>query len=99
MVKQFPHQFIDAGLFPTIRQEARILTRAERENIPIDIPLNFTASPRDKEQRMAYFREDLGVNMHHWHWHLVYPTSPIEVANKDRRGELFYYMHSQVFIG
>ena len=46
---------------------------------------------------MAYFREDIGVNLHHWHWHLVYPGSgPIEIVNKDRRGELFYYMHSQL---
>ena len=46
---------------------------------------------------MAYFREDIGVNLHHWHWHLVYPGSgPYEVVNKDRRGELFYYMHSQL---
>ena len=46
---------------------------------------------------MAYFREDIGVNMHHWHWHLVYPgEGPDAVVNKDRRGELFYYMHSQI---
>lgn len=35
--------------------------------------------------------------MHHWHWHLVYPgEGPQNVVNKDRRGELFYYMHNQV---
>lgn len=35
--------------------------------------------------------------MHHWHWHLVYPNSGTrEIVNKDRRGELFYYMHQQV---
>lgn len=35
--------------------------------------------------------------MHHWHWHLVYPgEGPDNVVNKDRRGELFYYMHNQV---
>ena len=46
---------------------------------------------------MSYFREDIGVNSHHWHWHLVYPGSgPVEVVRKDRRGELFYYMHHQL---
>lgn len=46
---------------------------------------------------MAYFREDIGVNMHHWHWHLVYPAEgPREIVAKDRRGELFYYMHHQI---
>lgn len=59
------------------------------------------------EHRVAYFREDLGINLHHWHWHLVYPGSnPSEknckelqihnVVSKDRRGELFYYMHQQI---
>lgn len=40
---------------------------------------------------------DIGINMHHWHWHLVYPgQGPDNVVRKDRRGELFYYMHSQI---
>lgn len=31
------------------------------------------------------------------HWHLVYPgQGPAEIVNKDRRGELFYYMHNQI---
>lgn len=59
--------------------------------------MNYTASGREPEQRLAYFREDIGVNMHHYHWHMVYPgDGPQEIVNKDRRGELFYYMHSQV---
>lgn len=48
--------------------------------------------------RLWYFREDIGINLHHWHWHLVYPfeaTNRALVA-KDRRGELFYYMHQQI---
>lgn len=62
----------------------------------IDIPVNYTASDRELEQRMAYWREDIGVNLHHWHWHLVYPAEgPDVVVRKDRRGELFYYMHQQ----
>lgn len=63
----------------------------------IEIPRNYTASDLEDEQRVAYFREDIGVNMHHWHWHLVYPAEgPREVVAKDRRGELFYYMHHQI---
>lgn len=48
--------------------------------------------------RLWYFREDLGINLHHWHWHLVYPfeASDRNIVAKDRRGELFYYMHQQV---
>jgi hypothetical protein len=34
------------------------------------------------------------------HWHLVYPfeASDRRIVDKDRRGELFYYMHQQVNI-
>jgi len=56
-----------------------------------------TASVREPEHALAYFREDIGLNLHHWHWHLVYPSSgETNVVKKDRRGELFYYMHLQM---
>nr|CAC04148.1 phenoloxidase III [Pimpla hypochondriaca] len=56
-----------------------------------------TASDTDVEHCLAYFREDIGVNLHHWHWHLVYPyEGSRDLVNKDRRGELFYYMHHQI---
>lgn len=62
----------------------------------IDIPMNYTASDREIEQRVAYWREDIGVNLHHWHWHLIYPADgPDSVVRKDRRGEIFYYLHQQ----
>lgn len=64
---------------------------------PIEIPRDYTASDIDPEHRVAYFREDLGINLHHWHWHLVYPfDADVNIVNKDRRGELFYYMHQQI---
>lgn len=63
----------------------------------MQIGKNFTANDKDYEERLAYFREDVGVNLHHWHWHLVYPGFlSYDIVNKDRRGELFYYMHSQL---
>lgn len=63
----------------------------------LEVSRDYTASNLDLEHRVAYFREDVGVNLHHWHWHLVYPSSGRpEIANKDRRGELFYYMHQQL---
>lgn len=58
-----------------------------------------TASNLDVEHRLWYFREDIGVNLHHWHWHLVYPARAGKqkaIVDKDRRGELFSYMHEQV---
>lgn len=44
---------------------------------------------------MSYFREDIGVNCHHTHWHIVYPTDGPDPTyyNKSLRGELFTYMH------
>lgn len=60
------------------------------------IPRDFTATEREPEQRLAYWREDIGLNLHHWHWHLVYPgAGDPRIVAKDRRGELFYYMHTQ----
>lgn len=69
IVQQFPDQFVDSSVFPRAREEGTLVPAGNR--IPIEIEMNFTASDREQEQRLAYFREDIGVNMHHWHWHLV----------------------------
>ncbi|KFB48434.1 AGAP004975-PA-like protein [Anopheles sinensis] len=91
----FPDSFIDPSTFPKLREEGSAVVQKDR--ITVDIEMNYTASDREEEQRLAYFREDIGVNLHHWHWHLVYPgEGPDRVVNKDRRGELFYYMHQQL---
>lgn len=57
-----------------------------------------TSSSLNNEHDLAFFREDIGINTHHWHWHLVFPANGPEPRyyDKDRRGELFYYMHQQV---
>ncbi|XP_055606735.1 phenoloxidase 8-like [Uranotaenia lowii] len=91
----FPDRFADPTVFPQIQEEGTVVNQGDR--MAIDIPMNYTASDREVEQRMAYWREDIGVNLHHWHWHLVYPADgPLNIVRKDRRGELFYYMHQQV---
>ncbi|KAJ8679166.1 hypothetical protein QAD02_014953 [Eretmocerus hayati] len=92
----FPDRFVASSVVSRARGEANIETAGSRK--PIDIPLDFTAaSEREVEQRVAYFREDIGINLHHWHWHLVYPfNGPDVIVRKDRRGELFYYMHHQI---
>ncbi|XP_058835597.1 phenoloxidase 8-like [Topomyia yanbarensis] len=95
ILELFPSQFVDPAVFPKLREEGKVVSQADR--MAIDIPMNYTASEREDEQRLAYWREDIGVNLHHWYWHLVYPTAgPVEVINKDRRGELFFYMHQQL---
>lgn len=96
-VETFPEKFIDSKIFAQIKEEAFLVPEGYRK--PIEIPKSYTASDEEIEHKLWYFREDVGVNLHHWHWHLVYPYesfSTLMVA-KHRRGELFYYMHEQVF--
>lgn len=91
----FPELYIDRSLFSTAREENDVVPEGSR--MVLEVSRDYTASNLDLEHRVAYFREDVGVNLHHWHWHLVYPSSGRpEIANKDRRGELFYYMHQQL---
>lgn len=95
IAEQFPSLFVEPSVLTDARANISLIPTGSR--VHIEIPRNYTANPREAEQRLAYFREDIGVNMHHWHWHLVYPgRGPTEVINKDRRGELFYYMHQQI---
>ncbi|CAH2093351.1 unnamed protein product [Euphydryas editha] len=92
----FPGKFIDPWVLECARKAVAILLPDQRK--PITIPQNYTAASFEPEQRVAYFREDIGVNLHHWHWHLVYPmdANDLSIIDKDRRGELFYYMHQQI---
>ncbi|KAJ9581270.1 hypothetical protein L9F63_023542 [Diploptera punctata] len=95
LFESFPDKFVDGAIFGKARQETEIFQSGSRQ--PLEIPMDYTASDLDIEHRLAYFREDLGINLHHWHWHLVYPFSgPRNLVDKNRRGELFYYMHQQI---
>ncbi|XP_066594189.1 phenoloxidase 1 [Prorops nasuta] len=95
LAEVFPDKYVDSGIFARAKEEANVVPAGSR--LPIEIPRDYTASDLDEEHRVAYWREDLGINLHHWHWHLVYPfETDIRIVNKDRRGELFYYMHQQI---
>lgn len=92
----FPELYVDGAVLAEVRSTGTLFQSGTSRNA-IEIPRDFTASDLDVEHRLAYFREDIGINLHHWHWHLVYPTEgPLNIVNKDRRGELFYYMHQQI---
>jgi tyrosinase len=54
----------------------------------------YPSSATPPEDKVSFWREDPLINEHHEHWHLVYPTSPLPLAN--RHGELFAYMHEQM---
>ncbi|KAK9503579.1 hypothetical protein O3M35_010108 [Rhynocoris fuscipes] len=91
----FPDKFMDSATFSRAREQANILSADKRQ--PIEIPRDYTASDLDPEHKVAYFREDMGINLHHWHWHLVFPfDGPLEIVRKDRRGEINFYMHQQI---
>ena len=53
-----------------------------------------TSAKFDKERRVAWWREDLGMLNHHYNWHIAYPYPPKQP--RDRQGELFGYMHEQM---
>ncbi|KPJ13409.1 Phenoloxidase subunit 1 [Papilio machaon] len=98
LTQTFPDKFVDPKVFNRMRTEASMNMNTNVQRMPVVIPRNFTASDAEPEQRLAYFREDIGINLHHWHWHLVYPAESAnrEIVAKDRRGELLYYMHQQI---
>ncbi|KAH9640838.1 hypothetical protein HF086_014424 [Spodoptera exigua] len=85
----FPDKFMDPKVFRKAREVSNVVTSGVR--MPVTIPVNYTANDSEPEQRVAYFREDIGINLHHWHWHLVYPFDSADrsIVNKDRRGELY----------
>uniref|UniRef100_A0A1A9WK12 tyrosinase n=1 Tax=Glossina brevipalpis TaxID=37001 RepID=A0A1A9WK12_9MUSC len=93
--QHFPDKFVDSKVFRQMREEATVVSEGSR--MPVAVPRDYTASDLNAEHRLWYFREDLGINLHHWHWHLVYPGEATDrrIVAKDRRGELFYYMHKQ----
>ncbi|XP_021182404.1 phenoloxidase 1 [Helicoverpa armigera] len=93
----FPSKFMDSQVFQQARETAAVIPQ-NVPRTPIIIPRDYTATDLEEEHRLAYFREDIGVNLHHWHWHLVYPftASQRAIVAKDRRGELFFYMHQQL---
>nr|CAZ66719.1 hemocyanin subunit 5b [Pandinus imperator] len=91
----FPEKFIPAETLFKAFKEAKL--HEDEEEVVVEVEQ--TGNVLDPEYNLAYYREDVGINAHHWHWHLVYPaTWRAEKLGrrKDRKGELFYYMHQQM---
>nr|CCA94917.1 hemocyanin subunit c [Euphrynichus bacillifer] len=92
----FPNKFIPAETL------SKALVDAEQHpdtEVDIITDMEFVGNILDPEYLLSYYREDIGINAHHWHWHLVYPaTWRADITGKtmDRKGELFYYMHQQM---
>nr|SVE74652.1 EOG090X01XB [Daphnia carinata] len=93
LVKTIPRGRLFSNFHPGHREAAYTLVKIFKVLHSIAMTTN-----RVVENKLSYFREDLGINSHHWHWHLIFPVEATgEIINPpDRRGELFYYMHQQI---
>lgn len=55
IVTMFPDNFVDPSAFPKAREEAALLREESRQHI--NIPMEFTSTDKEVEQKLAYFRE------------------------------------------
>nr|CAD7568052.1 unnamed protein product [Timema californicum] len=88
----YPHLYVNSEVI-------HAAYKAKMRQEPAVVRMNFTGTIRNPEQRVAYLGEDIGLNSHHAHWHMDFPFwwKPEEYGvEKDRQGELFYYMHHQL---
>nr|AFA26602.1 prophenoloxidase [Macrobrachium nipponense] len=91
VVETFPSKFASQEMLQQAGNEVR---RNPTRTEPIVINQECSGTLIKPEHRLSYWREDYGINSHHWHWHLVFP---IEMdIRRDRKGEIFYYMHQQM---
>lgn len=92
----FPDRFLNCSIFQNAWEELAVVPDDARA--PIVLDMLKTSTDRDPEQRLAYFREDLGVNLCYFNWHLIYPFETLDRNSvaRDRRGELWYYLHQQI---
>nr|XP_027235787.1 phenoloxidase 3-like [Penaeus vannamei] len=94
MVEVFPSRFVPQEALSRAQLQVNRMDPNQSEAVIIEHGPEFSGSPVKPEHRVSYWREDYGINVHHWHWHLIYP--PGMGVDRDRKGELFYYMHQQI---
>nr|AEC46861.1 hemocyanin [Macrobrachium nipponense] len=73
---------------------------AKMTNTPGSFYMEFTGTKKNKEQRVAYFGEDIGMNVHHVTWHMDFPFwwEDKYGHHLDRKGELFFWVHHQLTV-
>ncbi|XP_069169114.1 LOW QUALITY PROTEIN: phenoloxidase 2 [Procambarus clarkii] len=94
IVEVFPQKFIPTEDLTKMQVEMNRTPASQTTPMVIEYGADFANTTLKPEHRVSYWREDYGINSHHWHWHLVYPIDMN--VNRDRKGELFYYMHQQM---
>jgi len=65
-----------------------------------DFEMHWTGSRKNSEQHVAYFGEDIGMNVHHVAWHMDFPFwwEDKYGYHLDRKGELFFWAHHQLTV-
>lgn len=73
---------------------------AQMTQTPGKFEMQFTGSKKNPEQHVAYFGEDIGMNVHHVTWHLDFPFwwDDAYGYHLDRKGELFFWAHHQLTV-
>jgi len=71
---------------------------AKMTQTPGKFKMGYTGSQSNPEQRVAYFGEDIGMNVHHVTWHMDFPFwwEDKYGYHLDRKGEMFYWAHHQL---
>ena len=71
---------------------------AKMTQTPGKFNMGYTGSQSNPEQRVAYFGEDIGMNVHHVTWHMDFPFwwQDHYGYHLDRKGEMFYWAHHQL---
>lgn len=95
-IEMYPDKFLDGKAFRGVREELQAVPEGSR--VPVTINPVDTASSVNHEDFVAYFREDLGINLNYFSFNLIYPSDAddLHIVAKDRRGELWYYLHQQI---
>merc|ERR1712002_497297 len=86
-----PHMFTNSEII----QKAYT---AQMTQTPGNFHMHFTGTMRNPETHVAYFGEDIGMNVHHVTWHIDYPFwwDDAYGYHLDRKGELFFWAHHQL---
>ncbi|OXA56731.1 Phenoloxidase 3 [Folsomia candida] len=89
IIEVMPGMLINNRATGEMRRQASMGPQS-RNCIPVDGSVG-----RDNgiENALWYWREDVMLNSHHWYWHMAYPFTR-DMPRRDRRGELFAWMHS-----
>merc|ERR1712142_1139177 len=88
-----PHMFTNSEII----QKAY---SAQMTRKPGHFAMDFTGSMKNPEQHVAYFGEDIGMNVHHVTRHMDFPFwwEDKYGYHLDRKGELFFWAHHQLTV-